>query len=287
MIFENIEEIINNIIELLKEKESFELKIEKQKELKLILKPLIGRKIKNIEFLLTKKEVNKDNLINTLIDKINSLEKENQFLKNKFSEFEELFKEEIKEKKLDRKIKEYLIGDSITTINKYKEYELIKIGLYNQVEELKDKLIKLKLIFKSSRDGWTAKDFHQFCDDKCSTISIIKTKDNNLFGGYLNIKWKSEGGSTYDKKSFLFSFNKNKIYPTTGEYACTFEKDRGPYFSHAINIFNDFKASKKHYVRTKGDMTYCWKNVFYDYELNDYREYFDIEEIEVFQVLSE
>ena len=81
--FENIEEIKNNIVDILKSKEGYEIKIEKDKELKLILKPVIGTKVKNIEFSLTKNEIKSDDLINILIDKINLLEKENQFLKDK------------------------------------------------------------------------------------------------------------------------------------------------------------------------------------------------------------
>ena len=48
---------------------------------------------------MTKKEIKSDNLINILIDKINSLEKENQILKDKLNEFQDLFKEEIQIKR--------------------------------------------------------------------------------------------------------------------------------------------------------------------------------------------
>jgi hypothetical protein len=99
MLFENIEEIKNNIVDILKSSENYAIKIENEKELKLILKPIIGTKIKNIEFSLTKKEIKSDNLINILIDKINSLEKENQILKDKLNEFQDLFKEEIQIKR--------------------------------------------------------------------------------------------------------------------------------------------------------------------------------------------
>ena len=99
MLFENIEEIKNNIVDILKSSENYAIKIENEKELKLKLKPIIGTKIKNIEFSLTKKEIKSDNLINILIDKINSLEKENQILKDKLNEFQDLFKEEIQIKR--------------------------------------------------------------------------------------------------------------------------------------------------------------------------------------------
>ena len=75
-------------------------------ELKLIIKPIVGTKIKNIEFFLTKKEIKSDNLVNILIDKINLLEKENQLLKDKLNEFQDLFQEEIQIKRNQKKFLE-------------------------------------------------------------------------------------------------------------------------------------------------------------------------------------
>lgn len=285
MVFENIEEIKNNIIEILKENECIQLKLSKENELKLIIKTLVGKQIKYIEFTLTKKEANNENLINILIDKINSLEKENEIMKNKIKDLEDLFSEEIKEKK---QLKNYIIGDSISTINRIQDYFLLRNGIYSQLNELKGKIIKLKLIFKSSRDGNTSEDFHKFCDGKGPTISVIKTKENNVFGGFLNIQWKSEGEGHKDNKAFLFSFKKNKIYKNNGKgNAGFFLKECGPNFSYGINIKNNFNESNRHRVRNKYDSECCWTNIASDFELNDGIEYFDIEEIEIFEVIIE
>ena len=284
MIFENVEDIKHNLNEILKEKECFELKIEKDDTLKLIIKTSVGKQTKNIEFTLTKKELNNDNLIITLLDKINSLERENNMLKSKFKEFEELFDDEIK---LKKEIKKNVIGDSISTLKKYKDYMLIKSGIFEQLN-LKNENIKLKLIFKSTRDGYRASDFHKFCDGKGRTVSIIETKDNILFGGFLNIKWKNEGGDTNDDKSFLFSFNNNNIYKNNGKsFACNFGMDKGPYFAYSINIFSDFRESRKHVTRDLECYKYSWNDFSSNYELNCKTEYFDIKEIEVFEVLIE
>ena len=75
LIFETIEEIKNNIVDILKVKENYEIKIEKSEELKLILNPIIGIRIKPIEFSLTKNIISNEDMINMLIDKIHSLEK--------------------------------------------------------------------------------------------------------------------------------------------------------------------------------------------------------------------
>ena len=284
LVFENIEEIKENLIEIVKNKENVELKPTENNEFKLIFKVTIGNKIINIEFNLTKKENGNDSLITILVEKVNFLEKENQNLKNRIKEFEEMFKEEIKEKNIFRQC---LIGNSIDTITKFEEYNLIKHGVNNQIEESINKVIKLKLIYKSSRDGHYSEDFHKFCDNKGPTVNIIRTKTGTKFGGFLSKDWKSEGGDQYDSQSFLFSFNRNKIYMNNGNYSSVFEKDKGPYFAYSINIFIDFAQTQKHYVRDLETMKKSWLNASCDFELNEGREYFDIQEIEVFQVLFE
>ena len=112
-----------------------------------------------------------------------------------------------------------------------------------------------------------------------------KTGDNILFGGFLNIKWYNCGGDNNEDKSFLFSLDLNKIYKNNGNWAFCFEKEKGPYFGYAINIYNDF-SSNKHNVRTLNDMEYSWNNVEKNYELNLGKENFTIKETEVFQVIE-
>ena len=66
--------------------------------------------------------------------------------------------------------------------------------------------IKVQLLYKSSRDGIDYKKFHQFCDNKGPTLSIIKSKDGDIFGGYTNIPWTSSDSYKKDKgQSFVFS----------------------------------------------------------------------------------
>ena len=174
-------------------------------------------------------------------------------------------------------------SNKIATINKFKEYDFIIQNILSQLST--SKKIKLQLIYKSSKDGMNADSFHKFCNGKGPTVSIIKTTKNIRFGGFLNIKWKSEGGDAYDIKSFLFSLNKMKVYKNNGNPACVFERYRGPYFAYSINIFNNFLESSKHRVRTLEDMKNGWINVISNFELNEGEEYFNIEEIEVFEVL--
>ena len=54
------------------------------------------------------------------------------------------------------------------------------------VNQLFSNNCKFKLIYRATRDGSYPKDFHRQCDDKGPTITLIKTKDNKKFGGYIS-----------------------------------------------------------------------------------------------------
>ncbi len=49
--------------------------------------------------------------------------------------------------------------------------------------------LKLNLIYKASRDGFKALDFHSKCDEKGPTICLIKSNLGKTFGGYSALSW--------------------------------------------------------------------------------------------------
>ena len=48
------------------------------------------------------------------------------------------------------------------------------------------------LVYRASRDGWTAADFHSRCDYKGPTVTVI-TSGKSIFGGYTEQQWKHVG----------------------------------------------------------------------------------------------
>ena len=50
---------------------------------------------------------------------------------------------------------------------------------------------RLTLLFRASRDGWAAADFHSCCDNKGPTVTIVKSGDY-IFGGYADKPWDSK-----------------------------------------------------------------------------------------------
>eukprot|EP01098_Paradermamoeba_levis_P015481 TRINITY_DN790_c0_g1_i3.p1 TRINITY_DN790_c0_g1~~TRINITY_DN790_c0_g1_i3.p1 ORF type:complete len:343 (+),score=100.80 TRINITY_DN790_c0_g1_i3:37-1029(+) len=73
--------------------------------------------------------------------------------------------------------------------------------LFHQVfPDVKD----IKLPYQASRDGWSAQNFHQKCDNILGTVTLVQV-GKNVFGGYTNSSWKGGGGYVCDGVSFLFS----------------------------------------------------------------------------------
>jgi hypothetical protein len=72
-----------------------------------------------------------------------------------------------------------------------------------------------QLIYRASRDGYTAKAFHQSCDGCFPTICVIRSEDGFIFGGFTSVPWSSTNEEKTDTSAFLFTLkNPHGIKPT-------------------------------------------------------------------------
>jgi len=104
---------------------------------------------------------------------------------------------------------------------------------------------KLVLLFKSSIHPKTVKEFHQRCDDKGPTITIVETTDGFKFGGFTSTTWKGEGRYGNDKTGFLFSLDKKKKLEWSDmTYGIYSKPSYGPTFGggHDLCIGKEFLA---------------------------------------------
>jgi hypothetical protein len=70
----------------------------------------------------------------------------------------------------------------------------------------------VELIFRGSRDGFTAASFHQKCDNMESLLYLLKSKTNRIFGAYTDIPLTFSFSNTYvglNKKSFLITLRED------------------------------------------------------------------------------
>ena len=72
---------------------------------------------------------------------------------------------------------------------------------------------RFRLLYRASRDGYTAEKFHDKCDYKRATVVVTKIQNSEqIVGGYNPLSWNSYSGCMSTNDSFLFSFvNRNNL----------------------------------------------------------------------------
>ena len=69
------------------------------------------------------------------------------------------------------------------------------------------------LLYRASRDGWKYADFHSRCDGKGATVTLFRTDDGRVCGGYTSVNWDSTGNYRTDAKAFVFSLDRQLVFP--------------------------------------------------------------------------
>ena len=140
--------------------------------------------------------------IDLLEKKIKELEKENQNLKENFELYNKVFlpTEEIK------RLKSINIDSRILKIY---EINLIEKGVQ---KNLKKKINKYTLLFRASRDGYRASNFHSKCDGKSNTVTLVETMTGRRFGGFTDAQWDQSSSYKTGSNGFIFSLDNNEIY---------------------------------------------------------------------------
>ena len=88
-----------------------------------------------------------------------------------------------------------LLPKSSIVENQYDEYLREWIGDY-----------KWKLLYRASEHNYTAKSFHDYCDDKGSTLVMIKSSKGFIFGGYTTQSWK------LDRRNIINSIYSSSVF---------------------------------------------------------------------------
>ncbi len=155
-------------------------------------------------------------------------------------------------------------------------------------ESLKISNLNLRLLFKASRDGYSAEAFKSKCERKANTVTVARTNHGKLIGGFTTIAWETptEGSHVYEEDesetSFLFSLTYNEKYPIKHElrqFAVCNTQSLGPLFGGGsdLEIVDDCNVNYNSFSGT--DHTYASKrnpHEFYGdekYLIQDYEVY--------------
>lgn len=151
---------------------------------------------------------------------------------------------------------------------------------------------KWMLIYRGSRDGFSSRMFHSKCDGFTTTLTLIQTTRNNIFGGFTTRDW-AQKKEIYkrDPNAFLFSLkNENekpiRIHCSEPNYAVCSKSEFGPIFGggNDICILNESNLHSKNFSR----LGCSYKHPLYEYESYEGHKflagtkYFQTKEIEVY-----
>ena len=287
--YSTIDELFTLLFETLEENEILMTKIENRIKLSFMVEA--RRKTEEVSFFLKPEKPNTDNIALNLCDKVKELERK---INEKDKVIEDL-KEEIK------KIKDELKEDKSQNSRNQKDMmdllQLVRKGLaigsqiikYNEfnfiesaVRKALGKNIKYyRLIFRASRNGYRAENFHENCDGKNNTIVFIQARNGRRFGGFTEAKWDKSNGYKSGEHGFLFSLdNKEIYYNKKNNYDIYCYSDKGPAFGGGHDLFIDDNCNKDNESYDNSDHSY---NTGKKYALAG-TKYFYVEDYEVYQL---
>ena len=187
------------------------------------------------------------------------------------------------------KTKDYFICDSNILIESKREKEFsLKL-----IEWCRYK--KMELIYRGTRDGALSKNFHEKCDNKGPTITLIKNEKGNIFGGFSSVSWTSYGNWKQAPNSFLFSLTniygtnptKFQLKNNNDSHAIKDHSSYGPIFGqgHDLWVTNDFfnNGIYSGFPCTYEDSIGKGRSTFTG-DTNNSNSNFKIKEIEVFKL---
>ena len=141
-----------------------------------------------------------------------------------------------------------------------------------------------RLLYKGSRDGDGASDFHSKCDEAEKTLVIVEDNYGNRFGGFTTQDWGGQYLQKKDDEAFIFSIDRNKVYdviPNQNAIGCY--PNFGPvFFGCQIRIYDNFLT--KGGTTYKKGLNYCTTE---DFELTNGNQNFGVRDIEVYEVESQ
>ena len=288
--YSSIDELFTLLFETLEDNEIIISKAEKRIKLSIMVEA--RGKTEEVSFFLKPEKANTDNITMNLCDKVRELEDQ---LKEKEKTIEELkeeleaIKTELKEERSENAKNQKDMMDMIHLVRRGIAIgsQIIKYNEFNFIESAIKKTLGKKvkfynLIYRGSRNGFRAGDFHEKCDGKKNTIVVVQARNGRRFGGFTEAKWDKSNGYKSSSTGFLFSLdNKEVYYNKKNEYDIYCYSDKGPTFGGGHDLFIDDNCNKD-------NESFDNSNHSYDTYGKKYAlagtKYFYVEEYEVYQL---
>ena len=90
----------------------------------------------------------------------------------------------IKQEEVDRIVNPFIKQSILVNTLKANDF------IISAIPDLKPTTV-IKLLYRGSRDGWDAKDFHRLCDNQGPTVTLVKSSAGRISGGFTTVSWTS------------------------------------------------------------------------------------------------
>jgi hypothetical protein len=142
------------------------------------------------------------------------------------------------------------------------------------------KKVQMTLLYKLTSHGDSASTFHNYCNNKGYTLSLIRNTKGYRCGGFTTQSWSSSGNYRTDQNAFLFSLEYKEYYTTyDGQNAIYDNSSYGPTFGsgHDLYISNSCSQNSSSYCNFphgySGTKSRCLSGGFYNFKVNEIEVY--------------
>ncbi|CDW83583.1 UNKNOWN [Stylonychia lemnae] len=138
-----------------------------------------------------------------------------------------------------------------STTNLFNDSKILNETSLDFVQSLLVKQYSMSILcYRASRDGFASQNFHSGCDYKGPTLTIVKTTNGQVAGGYTSQSWKSVNNYVADKDAFLFSAEIEVQIPALGSNAIYDHVSYGPTFGsgHDFYVSSGSNANQNSYT---------------------------------------
>ena len=101
----------------------------------------------------------------------------------------------------------------------------------------KEKKITMTLLYRASEHGDSSSNFHNKCNNKGKTLTLVRNTKGYRCGGFTTKNWSSSQSNINDPDAFLFSLDFKEKYPSyDGSNAIYDVNDHGPTFGSNTDL---------------------------------------------------
>ena len=227
LLFETIEELMPDMLDFFKNKK-YSLSFETNCAVISLFLPM--RVVEEITLPIPQTESDPNSVIQELTITMNKLNKQIKSMKLEMNEMKE-FIDQLKEV-------DYIVG----SINRNKALQSDKIIIDEKEKKLicdwisVDRKVKMTLLYKATRDGDSSSTFHNKCNGKSPTLTLVKTSNGYRCGGFTNTPWDSSGNYKQDNDAFVFSMDTRSKYMSTDSKSIYCDSNYGPTFGDGYDL---------------------------------------------------